>query len=154
MERKQPELVKVCRDYSVETLVIAKAILNYRLYLLSDLSICLKRSLCFACTKSVARSSNFKSLIARIVGVRALVGDDVFFEDIARLLSGLLIDKKFGVGPNGELGSNVEEVRAARYGRFQCINLPNPVSDGYIRRGRLFALHIMAELELLLLVSF
>ena len=64
--------------------------------------------------KRLARSSSFIALIAIIVGVSALFGDDVFREDIARLRSGLLIDKKSGVGPNGELMSILEEERAAR----------------------------------------
>jgi hypothetical protein len=41
-------------------------------------------------------------LTANIVGVGALLGDDAFLGDIVRWVLGLPIDKKSGVGPNGE----------------------------------------------------
>lgn len=73
-------------------------------------------------------------LIASIVGVGALFGDAVVLEEIVRLVLGLPMDKKSGVGPNGETGSSLEEDdRAARYGRFQCMNLRNPISNEHGR---------------------
>jgi hypothetical protein len=72
---------------------------------------------------SRALSSSFMPLTANMVGVGALSGDNVFMEEIVRWVLGLLIDRKSGVGPNGENFSAVDEERAARYGRFQCMNL-------------------------------
>lgn len=74
--------------------------------------------------KSRALSSRFMPLTANIVGVGALLGDDGFPDDTVRWTVGLAIDRKSGVGPNGEYGSALEEEeRAAPYGRFQCMNL-------------------------------
>ena len=60
-------------------------------------------------------------LTANIVGVGALHGDDVFREDAVLWVLGLPMDRKSGVGPNGEYLSALDEERAAQYGRFQCI---------------------------------
>jgi hypothetical protein len=71
-------------------------------------------------------------LTANIVGVGAFPGDDAFLEGIVRWARGLPIDKKSGVGPKGENCSTLEdEDRAARYGRFQCMNL------GYLQKETL-----------------
>lgn len=78
----------------------------------------------------VVRSSNLEFLIADIVGVRALAGV-VCCEEAARFACGVPIDKKSGVGPNGEYGSGFEADRDARYGRFQCMNLDTSVSSDH-----------------------
>lgn len=92
-------------------------------------------------------------LIANIVGVGALFGEAVFLEEIVRLVLGLPMDRKSGVGPNGEAGSSLEEEdRAARYGRFHCMNLRVLVSNEH-GRGRRCVLHVIAELQLPLFLA-
>jgi hypothetical protein len=97
--------------------------------------------------KSRARSSSIIPLTANMVGVGALFGDGAFLEDIVRWVLGLPIERKSGVGPNGENCSALEdEERAARYGRFQWMNLGYPLAA--IIRERVSILHVIAELNL------
>ena len=106
---------------------------------------CLRRSSCFAWTKSRARSFSSLFLIANAVGVGASFGDCTFFGDCETCVLGIWI--KAGVLGNGEKWSAIaDEDLNARYGRFQTMKLGiSLIEDNEWEES---VVHIAAELDI------